>query len=390
MSNPKPPLFASADVLLDATGIARYLRLSGNDFRLYRQLLPGGLSGATIERITVRALQVADTPTIQPSQATLILKSLDPAKNWIMRATDDTRCREILFTQSPLWERLPQAIWSPVVASALAAGGKGGSSTSVSASRSRPLPASGALLMHDVQSAIFPATRCYAQPDYPLMTRLLERLTSMHATFWEDPLLKQLTWLATPAEAMLALTPENLNPLPTDASLYIQEARKGWEELGSLLPLEVSKPIRKTLDSPNALLQAVNEAPATLVHGDAWLANMGERNGRLVLLDWSFVTAGPPTFDSLWLAITWRALEPLRVLSDHRTLLLQQGVEAVADDATWELLSDLGWIRATLMGAESLARDVSDPTSVVPRAEATQRLLFWCERAAQILRARGW
>lgn len=391
MSNPKPPLFAALDVLLDAAGIARYLRLSGSDFRLYRQLLPGGLSGATIERVTVRALAPDENANaMQPGQATLILKSLDPTKNWVMRATDDTRCREILFTQSPLWEQLPPEIWSPVIGCALLSGGRGGGGTSISATRSRPLPASGAILMMDVQPSIFPASRCYAPPDFALVARILNNLAALHAAFWNDPQLQQVTWLATPNDALLALTPEHLVARPTDASMYVQEARAGWDALWMLVPEADAATIRQTLAQPAKLLAAVAQAPMTLVHGDAWLANMGERNGRLVLLDWSFVTAGPPTFDSLWLANTWRTLDPLRVLADHRAMLVQRGVRAVEDGATWDLMCDLGWVRATLMGAESLARDVTAATSSAARDEARERLNLWCGRTAQILRARGW
>ncbi len=389
MPNPKPPLFASNDVLLDAAGIARFLRLQGTDWRTYRQLLSGGLSGATIERISLRSMAADGTPQ---NQTTLILKSLDPAKNWIMRATDDTRCREILFTQSPLWERLPQAIWSPIIACSLS-GGKSSSaegSIAVSATRSRPLPASGAILMNDLQPSIFPASRCYAQPDFPVLARILDHLAELHATFWEDPTLRQLSWLATPADAILAITPENLAPRSTDASMYVNDALAGWQALWQMLDPADATVIRNLLDHPAQLLAAVTQAPATLVHGDTWLANMGERNGRLVLLDWAFVSAGPPTFDSLWLANTWRTLDPDRVLTDHRAMLAHHGVAAVRDDATWDLLADLGWVRATLMGVESLVHDVIDPTSVVSHEDARARLYNWCHRTAQIVRTRGW
>lgn len=374
MPNPKPPLFASLDILLDPVGIARYLRLKGSDWRLYRQLIPGGTSGATIERVTVRAGDLTAAPAGQEGQASLILKQMEPARDWVMRATDDTRCREVLFTQSPLWEQLPPEVWSPIVGCALVDQKRG----------------KGALLMQDVLPSILPASRCYAPPDFPLAARILDKLAAMHATFWGDPTLRQIAWLATPTDSLLALTPEYLSPLPSDASLYVPEARAAWEHLWDLLDPEDAGPIRQTLAHPASLLQAVTKAPATLVHGNPWLANLGERNGRLMLLDWGFVTAGPATFDSLWLAVTWREMDADRILADHRSMLVQRGVNAVRDDATWELLCGLGWVRATLMGVESLVRDVTDPHSVVPREDALARLRHWCHRTALILRGWGW
>ncbi len=301
-----------------------------------REPMASGYSGATIERVALLDDQGSN------SVPTFILKHLDPSTNLLMRATGDTLCRELQFTQSSLWARLPASIWSPVLGCAYQNDGPG------------------TLLMSDVQPWVYPISLCYTVPDPSLVTRILDRLAAVHAVYWDHPALTSTLWLTTPADSVLMLTPERLSSLGSTLPLYFQEA----------------------------MLAAIERAPATLAHGDAWPANFGEYNNRLILLDWAFVTAGPATFDSLWLANTWRTLDPDHVLTEHRNALLRHGVMSVGDDATWDLLVDLGWIRAVFMGVESLVRDVLDPEST--RSEAIDHLRFWCRRAAAILARREW
>ncbi len=361
-----PPLFRTLTDLTTPETIASLLHLPTKPWTIHCEPITGGYSGAIIERVT---LHDVNKPTHTPA---FILKHLNPSTNWLMSATGDTTCRELQFTQSSFWAQLPADIWSPILACAYTDDG------------------TGTLLMSDVQPWLFSVNMCYAMPDLSLVTRILDRLAAMHAVYWDAPTLRSTSWLTTPADAMLMLTSERLASPDSIVPRYIEEAIEMWSHLWSLIDPADAAVLQGTLKHPTDLLAALDRAPATLAHGDAWLANFGERSGQLILLDWALATAGPATFDSLWLANTWRTLDPDRILTEHREALLKYGVTSIRDDATWELLADLGWIRAVFMGVESLVRDVLKRGSAIPYTEAFNRLRFWCNRAALILSRREW
>ena len=351
-----PELFATSPFLASDTDVAA-------------SELAGGLSGARLER-----LLVTGTDGSQPQS--YVLKQLDATTNWLMRAADDTACREVLLTQSPLWERMPAGILMPVVAGVLTP------------------HATGALLMPDVTQDIFPREMIYAglAPDMALVARIIDHIAAMHAAFWQLADLRETVWLTPPAATLFLLTPEWLarSGLAASGQTYGDAALRMWPYLWPLLDPDDAASLQQTLAHPEALLQAYAQAPATLVHGDPWLANMGEQADRLILLDWALATAGPATIDSLWFAHTWHALDPDAVVRSHRAALLRHGVREVADDQTWQLLVELGWIRTTLVGAEWLVRDVRGATTIEEQQDAIVRLRQWCHVAAGFLQQRGW
>lgn len=367
-----PPLYSSIDALLVPETLEAVAGIPTSYFVARRAALSAGYSGASIERLTLRTMDGGATRT-------LILKHLDPQTNWLMHASGDRFCREARLTQSPLWADLPVTIESPVVAVALTPEGEG------------------ALLMRDLGEAIYPASRCYEPVDNDIAVCLLDRLGELHAAYWQHPALADADWLATPADVLLTLTPAHLDTLPTtDLDVYGVQAARMWPYLWRFLDEGDAAVIQRTLDAPDALIAAIASAPRTLAHGDLWLANLGWEADRLVVLDWALASAGPATYDSLWLAHTWSALhngpglDPEHALSLHRAALLRYGVHAVDDDVLWDLLVDLGWVRTAFMGAEWLVRDLRAAQTNEEAQEALDRLRFWVGRAASIIRARGW
>jgi hypothetical protein len=387
MSSPHPPLFTSLEAMIALENILALLGLPEGPWRVGREAVSGGLSGARLERITL---------TNGDRYAAVVLKQIDPRTNWLMRAAGDTTGREIAFTQSPLWERLPADIDVPVLAAARFDDG------------------AGALLLPDLAPVIYPSALCYEPADEGLVQRILDHLAALHAAFWGDPTLHAQPWLATPADALFALSLDRLSDAAQTVAgedTYGDQALRMWPYLWRFIDSADASAIWRTLMHPEALLAAVGSAPATLAHGDTWVANMGglaptpqraatvalaqaQREAppteRLLLLDWALVTAGPATYDSLWLAQTWHTLDPLQVLAWHRAALLRHHIAAAQDDATWALLADLGWVRTFLMGAEWMVRDVRGAQTDDEDRAARARLNSWCHRAADILRARGW
>lgn len=355
MPNTHPPLYATvADMLAAQTPPGSVLSR--------REAMPGSFSGARLERLTFSR---------PAGEQQLILKQLDLATGWQQRTTSDLHCREIQITQSSFWERMPPMLWSPVIG-CVAEGPRG------------------ALLLEDLGRAVLAATRCYEPVDNDIFLWIIDRLADLHAAFWDDDELAAADWLASSADALLFMTPERLARVNDVDDTYGMQARRMWPYLWRFLEDETGTTLWRLLANPDRLLEAVRLAPHTLVHGDAWLANIGIRDGRMALLDWALATAGPAPYDSLWMAFTWQAAEPDAALIEHRSALLKRGVTAVRDSDTWELLCDLAWLRTFYTGAEWLVRDVRGaPDDAADRA-ARQRMHFWADRAARIIRARGW
>jgi len=364
--HPNPPLFRTLDDLIEPETLASLLHIPMKQWIMRREPITIGYSGATLERVTLsEAYKQTDT-------LTFVLKQIDLSTNWLMRATSDTTCRELQFTQSAFWKLLPAEIWSPILACAYGDDGVG------------------ILLMLDVQQWIFSSSICYNSPNLSLVSFIIDRLAAMHAACWGNSALHSASWLTTPADVMLMLTPGHLSKLGNIVPGYFKEAIEMWSYLWSLIDPADVVTIKRTLDDPSNLVRAINTGPVTLIHGDAWPANFGKRDEKLILLDWAFVSVGPPTFDSLWLANTWRTVDPNQILIDHRNALIRHGVTSVSDNTIWDLLVDLGWIRAVFMGVESLVRDVIDLESTISHTEAINRLRFWCHRTALILDRRRW
>src|SRR5579859_3514213 len=97
-----PPLYPSLERLLTPDSVARVTGLPVDRAHISRTEIAGGLSGARIERLIVEPATegggVAAAP--QVASSAYILKHLDPATNWLMRASGDRDCREIQLTQS--------------------------------------------------------------------------------------------------------------------------------------------------------------------------------------------------------------------------------------------------------------------------------------------------
>src|SRR5581483_9160584 len=207
----RPPLFKTLSDLIAPETIASLLHISVKPWTMRREPMASGYSGATIERVALLDDQGSN------SVPTFILKHLDPSTNLLMRATGDTLCRELQFTQSSLWARLPASIWSPVLGCAYQNDGPG------------------TLLMSDVQPWVYPISLCYTVPDPSLVTRILDRLAAMHAVYWDHPALTSTLWLTTPVDSVLMLTPECLSSLGSTLPLYFQEAIEMWRRLWSLI-----------------------------------------------------------------------------------------------------------------------------------------------------------
>jgi len=278
-----------------------------------------------------------------------VVKTEEPRTNWLMQATGDDG-RLVRLWASGTLARLP-----PEVDCAI--------------ETVEPTPTGWRVVMRDVSAALI--------PDGTLLTRdqsrrLLRAISALHEALdgvtvdGLCPLLDRFTFLS-PA----VVRPVTTHPL-RDAILT------GWERFGDLVPDDIGRAVLTLLDRPEGLAAALAAYPASLLHGDLKVANLGFDGARVVILDWGSVTGlGPRATDHAWyLAINGAAVAAtLDELLADIAVLLGPDDRAALPLALLGALVQLGWEKA--LGA------TSDDPSI--RAREEDGLRWWWARAADAL-----
>lgn len=215
-----------------------------------------------------------------PAGARFVLKRIDPARDWLMRATDDHACRSVALWRHGLLDRLPTPLAHMVLACADDGEGK-------------------AILMRDVGP-----TMLTNRPYTPAANRLtLSAMAAMHAAFLDDPALaspelglcglEHVYTMFAPATARRELPAgDELPPLILE----------GWERIAALIDPGLARAVLALAEDPAPLCAALRRFPQTLVHSDWRHANQGLAYGpdgaaTVILLDWQLATCGPPAVE---------------------------------------------------------------------------------------------
>jgi hypothetical protein len=312
---------------------------------------------------------------------------------WLGALSDDTMVREVGLWTSGLLSRLPAGIATGVLEASRKAGPDGA--------------LSGLLTMKDLAGYQLRDRRGRPLRNPPLtppgggglpsvVLTILRHLALQHATFWENSLLdEQSAGLMATREALLLLSPDWLTGrlAAGDASPYLPIALLGWEAFFQLAEAEDATLLKRVVEQPELVLKAISTLPRTLVHGDLWGPNLGllpptsqapRKGRRLLLLDFALATAGPSTYDVLWLTGTWHDLDPVRVLAAYRywleRALRARGRPLAA--ATWWSLADAGYLRTALTCGEALARSAQEAPIGSGRRRLQEHVRWWAARAA--------
>jgi len=261
-----------------------------------------GKSGARLERLVIDG---------EP----YVLKRLDLADDWTMRASGCLRGAPLELWERGILARLPGCFNQPIVAVGweprTGAGPSGGCE----------------VLMRDVARWLVPAT------DEPIAVdqheRFLRHMAELHAAFWEggDELdvvpavhryLELSPWMA---QAEAAIGSSHLVP---------RLVAQGWPMLAEVAPAAAEVVVPLAHD-PGPLVEALAATPHTLVHSNWKLDNLGtDDQGRTVLLDWEQPGLGAPLSDLAWyLAINCRRLPMSKEesIAAYRDALEARGVE---------------------------------------------------------------
>jgi hypothetical protein len=286
-----------------------------------------GKSGARLERLVIGG---------QP----YVLKHLDLAQDWTMRASGSLRGAPLLAWERGLLARLPACFNQPIVG-VCRIGGNGS------------VPSGGcALLMRDVARWLVPVS------DEPIgleqHLRFLRHMAALHAAFWAcggecevvpvmHRYLELSPWLAQ-AEAFVG-----------SGHLVPRLVGEGWPRLAEVAPAAASV-VTPLARDPGPLVEALAGTPQTFVHSNWKLDNLGtDADGRTVVLDWEQPGRGAPLSDLAWyLAINCRRLPQGKddAIAAYRGALEEHGIST---EAWWDrqlalcllgALVQFGWEKA--------------------------------------------
>jgi hypothetical protein len=112
-------------------------------------------------------------------------------------------------------------------------------------------------------------------------------------------------------------------------------AARGWQEFARRAPRAVREVVDALRHDPSPLVKAASATPMTFVHGDWKFGNVGTaRDGRTLLIDWTYPGEAPPCFELAW----YLALNSARVPGSKESAV--EAFEAAlrrhgADTAPW-------------------------------------------------------
>jgi hypothetical protein len=356
--------YASLDAMLALETLSR---LAGTPVTSVRRVpFVGGHSASGSSFLAIETNE-ADGPR-------LVLKQSSPACDWIVRATADTRGREVLAWESGLLDRLPPEITHPILACARDESGW-------------------SILMRDVSEEMMVDAIVSDPITESEHLLILDALAALHAAFWEQPEIASPDrgYCSVP-NLLLAFSPEvgrrewdHPNPIPR----IIAEC---WDLFWTVAEPDVAAIVRDLFDDPAPLCAALARFPQTVAHGDPRPSNLGIKRGsrpRLILLDWQLTGASVPGIDLAWYLsqMAYRLPIPRETTIARYRNRLEGHLGARLDDAWWQPQLDLSLLGHMLRFGWAIAGDVAHPESAVSSDRARAEFDWW---AKQTLAATRW
>ena len=350
-----------------------------------------GWSGASLTRL------------VRPSDgAAFVLKRTSWSVDWIARSTRDHALREGFIAATPL--PLPE----PLVAPYLGAAADG---TAV------------AMLMPDLSDRLLGWELGEGPAEAAGIERILAAVARLHAAPWPiaatpDP---GHVWPTAPlAERLLLLRPRSAARLAGDGVAAGHRFLEGWTAFDRWASPAAVELVR-TLDAdPAPLLAALDELPATGLHGDLKLSNVAPlADGRIALIDWQMTMLAPVAVELGWLLVGNSGVLPDRpdvVLEAYRRAIAaldgevirvgapyddrcaypsdalaavfgedeparSRSADAVLGD--WAAQVDLAWIVGLLLRGWRKGTDAEAGAVIGSGVAATDDLGWWCDRAVE-------
>jgi hypothetical protein len=314
-----------------------------------RPLAGDGKSGSVLER-----------GRLEPEGTAVVVKHLRWAGDWIMQATDDDGGRIRRLWVEGVFAALPTVIDHAMVGVEAEPDGDGA-----------------VAVMRDVSAGLF---QDGVAPTAAEHRQVLRAAGEMHRAFaaGEAPAVRGGCGLAA---RLAMLAPAVCERFASD-HVVPRLALDGWERFHQLVAEDVSASVAGLHADPGPLADALAARPATLVHGDLKLANLGLLDGRVVMIDWGTLTTwGPGALDLAW----YIAINGAGLGMGHDQLLEDVQRVGGADDPVALRLAMLGSLLQ--LGWEKALGATSDDRTTRRREEAGLR--WWEDQARLGLEALG-
>jgi hypothetical protein len=289
------------------------------------------------------------------------------AWDWIARATaDGPVLREAWFAaRGPA---LPTPLWAPYFGAGLDDGAEGGDRVA-------------AILMPDLGGVLLPWEEA---ADARTVERAIGAMAALHAHRWSYGELAGGPWCPL-RERLLLLTRPAAERYRSEGNPVGQRFLAGWDAFDEAAAPAARDLIQRLAADPSPLLGALDRLPATLIHGDLKLANLGfAPDGRVAVIDWQMVMVAPVAVELGWFLVSNAPSLPVgpeAVLADYRRALEAADGAAVVGD--WTAQVDLAILVGLLLRGWRKGLDAAAQARYPSGQRATDDLAWWCDRAVE-------
>ena len=249
--------------------------------------------------------------------------------DWLADASQDLACRAVSLFEYGVYDLVADVVDSTVVGAArLGPDGTG-------------WPA--ALLMRDAGDEFIPEDQPVTADAH---AAFIEAMAALHARFWEHPPPAVYMDAAVNYHLLSPRTAVEERDRRGDRSDVLRAVLAGWAQIEQTAPAVWSL-VRDVLHDPRPLSAALAQGPATFLHGDWKMGNMGRRgDGHVVIVDWDRPTVGAPTVDLAWyLSVNCDRIPETKeaTVARYRAELERHGVRT---DSWWGRQLDLALLGA--------------------------------------------
>lgn len=314
---------------------------------------PDGRSGSLLQSVQI------------DGSRRFVLKHVTAASDLVMQLTDDVHVRAMALWRDGILDRLPRVIRHGILACAHDGDGW-------------------AFLLKDFSGYLLPPDE--ERLNERVNAALLDALAALHAIFWEDhsnALAHES--LCTLMARAASISPPKIRPYAREYP-FLQTVLEGWELFPSVVSGHVADLVNALHHDISPLCAALERYPQTLIHGDWHHGNLGfieEPEPRVIALDWSVTSIGPPAIDlAEYLAIGSMRLPGTKdeaIASYRRSLCIHLG--ARFEDSWWTPQLELALLGEFVrLGWNKALTALQDPDATVRHRERAE-INWWAEHA---------
>jgi hypothetical protein len=303
-----------------------------------------------------------------------VIKRDNLAWDWIARATlDGPLLREAWFAAHG--PALPEPLWAPYH----------GAGTDDETAEGTV-----ALLMPDLSRVLVPWEEA---ADLTTAERAIGAMAVLHASRWPEGALADGRWCPL-RERLLLLSRPAAERYRAEGNPVGERFLAGWDAFDAGAPPAAHRLIADLANDVGPLVAALDRLPATLIHGDLKLANVGfAPDGRVAIVDWQMVTVAPVAVELGWFLVSNAPSLPIgpeTVLSRYRWALEAAGGSAVIGEAAgadsadgWAAQVDLAIVVGLLLRGWRKGLDAGAQLHYPSGERATDDLAWWSARAVE-------